>query len=82
VRVGDVEDDALAGLRVRVLREPSLACLAEAETGADGAFAVDLPAGDYSLLVTRGPRAKVERTRLRVDGPEEFNLIYAVPPEG
>lgn len=82
VRVGDVEDDPLPGLSVSFLREPSLAALAEAETDADGISAVDLPAGDYSLLVTRGPEGKVERTRVRIDGPQDVNLIYAGLPGG
>jgi hypothetical protein len=75
-RVGDADDDPVAGARVSLLREPSLAQLAELVTDAEGRFATELPAGTYTVLYHTGPGTRIERVEAVLDEPLELNVVY------
>ena len=74
-RVGDEEDEPVEGARLVFLLEPSLAEVAEAVTDAEGEYALELPTGDYSVLLVGGTRASMERVRTRVEGERELHLV-------
>jgi hypothetical protein len=77
LRVGDLEDDPVAGVFVQVLREPGLETAGSGTTDGEGRLELELPAGDLTIVLS-GPghlRAAPERVRLRLDGPRELNLV-------
>jgi hypothetical protein len=75
-RVGDADDDPVAGARLYFLREPTLTPLAELETDAEGRFATVLPAGTYTVLFHAGPGTRLQRVEALLDGARELNVIY------
>ena len=78
-RVGDPEDEPLANVELAFLLEPSLAELGSATTDAEGEYALELPAGDYSVVLAGGTRASIERVRTRVaDAALELNLVRSL----
>ena len=81
-RVGDGDDDPIAGVRVQLLLEPMLSPLTEVETNAEGAFATEVPAGDYTFLVSGAGATQEVRARVVANAEDraEINLIYATEP--
>lgn len=77
LRVGDMEDDPLEGVHVSAWLEPLLEPLAEGRSDAEGNLILMLPAGDHTLLLggPEGAPSRVERVRVRLDGPRELNLV-------
>jgi len=79
-RIGDTEDDPVAGIEVRLLLQPQLEEEARATTNAEGAFDVSVPPGEYSVLMFRP--GSIERVLTRVAEPGELNLVWSGPAAG
>jgi hypothetical protein len=74
VRVGDKEDEPVAGVDVVLLREPAFAPFARGTTGLDGTVDFQVPVGPYTVgfrAAGRGP--EVVRTEVRAG--ELLNLV-------
>ena len=63
------------------LLEPALEEVGRAATAADGEYALDLPAGDYSVLLSGGNGAPPERVRVRVEAEVELNFVRSEAAE-
>ncbi|MEM7308301.1 MAG: carboxypeptidase-like regulatory domain-containing protein [Planctomycetota bacterium] len=75
-RVGDIDDEPLAGVRVQLLLEPDLVLVAETDSDAEGLFASDVPVGDYTVLFAVDEASPAARARTHVADETELNLIY------
>ncbi|MEM1451221.1 MAG: hypothetical protein AAF957_24435 [Planctomycetota bacterium] len=75
VRVGDQDDDPLAGVRVALFQEPGLDLVGRGVTGEEGGLVLDVPVGDYTVVQSL-EGAKAAAVRTRIEGGE-LNLVLS-----
>jgi hypothetical protein len=74
VRLGDAEDEPIAGAEVVLLREPAMERVGRATTAADGKVTLEVPPGAYTI-VYRAPERGPGVVRTALDGGEAANLV-------
>jgi len=77
VRVGDADDEPLAGVEVVLLREPALERCGRGTTSADGTVTWPVPAGPYTI-VYRAPGQRPDSVRTTFTPGVPLNVV-AVP---
>lgn len=74
--VDDPQGDPAPGVALRFLREPELDDVGAATTDAGGAYAVEVPPGDYTVIVTGEPGSTPLRVRAGLEVARELNVVY------
>ncbi len=73
--IADGEGDSVALARIALYREPELDWMGTAESRADGGYEIDVPAGQYTVLVTREGLARPIVVRTAIEEDRELNAI-------